>query len=132
MKHLKLFESFDRYEFGEFKGDYDLLNKSELYRKIGPDVQMFPLVELRAMNAVFSDNRGAHNGVSEGGTCYKFTKWYGAQSVHYEVYSLGDYCYCIIGYGLVEEIGIEPYTEVCYFEVFDGFEDLCTKLETFK
>lgn len=132
MKHLKLYENFDRYEFGEFKGDYDLLYLRDLYSDIKQNVEQFSMSEHRLIVDILGGEYRVHSTVTNAGRCIRFTKLYGNQYVIYDVYYLGDYCYCMTGYTNNEELGEMSYDSVCYFEIFDGFDSLCEKLQTLK
>ena len=122
MKHIKLFESFDRYEFGEFKGNYDLLNFHQIQRDIKPSVIDFTQDEEKDISETLKNTKRALITITAAGKCYTFSKIYGDGFVRYNIYSLGDYCYCIIGYS-------EKHV-VSHYEIIDGLDILCEKLKS--
>ncbi len=130
MKYIKLFENFDRYEFGEHKDVYDI-PFSEFLSDIKPYMINFTPDEVQKIELLFGEHPTAHFPEDETDHVFKFVKFMPGPNHYYDVYSLGDYCYILIGSMFTPSNG-NPEVRLISYEVFDGFEDLCEKLEKLK
>lgn len=96
MKHLKLFESFDRYEFGEINSINLIEISSEIFKN-REDMKM------EDINLLLDLCRANHKDIFQYGYSEKDSLKYFFITIEcdnyeneYDIYALGDYCYALI------------------------------------
>lgn len=119
MKHLKLFESFDRYEFGIFDdknliyGKYDEIENNSI--DLTED-------EIETFASVLSKRKLAHN--------HTYVEVFQEDGDSYRIFSLGDFCYAIAH--IYHYTDFNTYTEtyrVYKIWVVDQLDELIPYLE---
>lgn len=96
MKHIKLFENFDRYEFGEIDPNNLTEYASEIFKR-REDMEMEDIDLLLALC------KANHKDIFQYGYSEKDSLKYffitmecGYYEKEYDIYALGDYCYALI------------------------------------
>ena len=110
MKYIKLFESFDRYEFGEISIIYlnDMIKQALLF-EVDAKEEIIKIIKQ-------IDGNSYSTGIINNSRKYEMINFYYKYDLYIELYSLGDYCF---GVYMMDE-----YNDNRILYVVDSIDDI--------